>query len=91
MTRNEIIADLKSKNPTMKAGNDTVGYVDFTPEEYEAQINEWADWVEADIKAKEDAEKAAVKAATDKAAATAKLAALGLTTDDLKALGLGVN
>ena len=31
------------------------------------------------------------KAATDKAAATAKLAALGLTTDDLKALGLGTN
>jgi hypothetical protein len=28
------------------------------------------------------------KAAADKAAATAKLAALGLTTDDLKALGL---
>jgi hypothetical protein len=31
------------------------------------------------------------QAATDKAAATAKLAALGLTTDDLKALGLGTN
>jgi hypothetical protein len=31
------------------------------------------------------------KAETDKAAATAKLAALGLTTDDLKALGLGTN
>ena len=31
---------------------------------------------------------AETKALTDKAAATAKLAALGLTTDDLKALGL---
>ena len=34
---------------------------------------------------------AITQAATDKAAATAKLAALGLTTDDLKALGLGTN
>ncbi len=31
------------------------------------------------------------KAEADKAAAQAKLAALGLTTDDLKALGLGTN
>ena len=31
------------------------------------------------------------KAAADKEAAQAKLAALGLTTDDLKALGLGTN
>ena len=31
---------------------------------------------------------AEAKAATDKAAAQAKLAALGLTTEDLKALGL---
>ena len=37
-------------------------------------------------KAEQDA-----KAAADKASATAKLAALGLTTDDLKALGLGTN
>ena len=33
----------------------------------------------------------AEQATTDKAAATAKLVALGLTTDDLKALGLGTN
>ena len=88
MTREEIIADLKAKNPTMKAGNDTVGYVDFTPEEYEAQINEWADWAIADAKAKDEAAKAEAKAETEKAVATAKLAALGLTADDLKALGL---
>jgi hypothetical protein len=31
------------------------------------------------------------KAVVDKAAAVAKLTALGLTTDDLKALGLGSN
>ena len=34
---------------------------------------------------------ALTKAEADKAAAQAKLAALGLTTDDLKALGLGTN
>jgi len=34
---------------------------------------------------------AKAKAETDKAAAEAKLAALGLTADDLKALGLGSN
>ena len=34
---------------------------------------------------------AQTKAEADKASATAKLAALGLTTDDLKALGLGGN
>jgi hypothetical protein len=83
MTRDEIIADLREKNPVMKSGNDTDGYVEFTAEEYEAQINEWADWVEADIKAKEDAEKAAVKAATDKAAL---LARLGMTADEAKLL-----
>ena len=36
-------------------------------------------------------EKAKAEADIAKAAATAKLAALGLTTDDLKALGLGGN
>ena len=43
----------------------------------------------AKLPAKEKAE--ADKAAADKEAAQAKLAALGLTTDDLKALGLGTN
>ena len=84
MTRDEIIADLREKNPVMKSGNDTDGYIEFTTEEYEAQINAWADYLieDAEIKAKAEA---------DKAAAQAKLAALGLTTDDLKALGLGTN
>jgi len=91
MTREEMIANLKAENPTMRSGNDTDGYVDFTPEEYEAQINEWADWAIADAKAKDEAAKAEAKAEADKAVATAKLAALGLTTDDLKALGLGTN
>jgi hypothetical protein len=44
--------------------------------------------IEADKIAKAAAAEAEAKAATDKAAAQAKLAALGLTADDLKALGL---
>jgi len=83
MTRDEIIADLKEKNPVMKSGNDTEGYVEYTAAEYEAQINEWADWVEADTKVKEDAQMAAAKAATDKAALLAKL---GITADEAKLL-----
>ena len=43
---------------------------------------------ETDSKAYADKEAAKVKAETDKTAAAAKLAALGLTADDLKALGL---
>jgi hypothetical protein len=45
--------------------------------------------IDAAIEAvKADESAAELKAATDKAAAQAKLAALGLTADDLKALGL---
>jgi hypothetical protein len=56
---------------------------DYTPQELaqrEADAKEYAE-----TKAKEDADKAA------KEAAQAKLVALGLTADDLKALGLGNN
>ena len=53
----------------------------FTKAEYEAAFN----LVDA-AKAQAEAE-----AAANKAAAEAKLAALGLTADDLKALGLGGN
>jgi hypothetical protein len=41
-----------------------------------------------DVAEREALEAAEAKAAADKAAAGAKLAALGLTADDLKALGL---
>jgi hypothetical protein len=50
----------------------------ITKEQFENGFAEYDSW-----KAEQDAKKVA-----DKAAATAKLAALGLTTDDLKALGL---
>lgn len=64
-------------------GNDFSGiqFIDATPitqAEFEAGFAQYDAW-----KAEQDA-----KAAADKASATAKLEALGLTADDLKALGL---
>ena len=58
--------------------------------EREMNANELAQWEtdQAETLALQEAE--ALKAA-EKAAATAKLAALGLTENDLKALGLGNN
>ena len=50
----------------------------ITKEQFEAGFNKYDAW-----KAEQDA-----KVAADKEAAQAKLAALGLTADDLKALGL---
>ena len=50
----------------------------FTKAEYEAGFSEYDAW-----KAQQEAQMAA-----DKASATTKLEALGLTADDLKALGL---
>lgn len=50
----------------------------FTKEEYEAGFAQYDAW-----KAQKDADEAAAKATAE-----AKLAALGLTADDLRALGL---
>jgi hypothetical protein len=57
---------------------------EMTNEEQAVRDKEVADWLEA--KTIKDAELAQAEAA--KAAAEAKLTALGLTPDDLKALGL---
>ena len=54
-------------------------------DEEQATRNAFLDEVEAEAKAKAEQD---AKAATDKASATTKLEALGLTADDLKALGL---
>jgi len=84
MTKNEKIVALKKEFPTIKIGSDETGYTQLDAEEYEATIAQWAD-VELAKDAKAEADKAAVAA---KEAAKAKLEALGLTADDLKALGL---
>ena len=81
MTKNEIITQLKADHPTLRTGNEEDGYTELTASEYEAIIDSWADTQLAELQ-KVTAEQAA------KEAAKTKLAALGLTTDDLAALGL---
>jgi hypothetical protein len=78
-TLNEMIEIIKAENPNpLRMGDDDSGYTDLTPAETEAQIAEWA----ANRLAKE------TRIAEAEAARQALLAKLGLTADDLKALGL---
>ena len=80
MTKNELISQFKKQYPTLTYGvNDEV--YEMSLEQYEQTLERWADFELA--KVQEESDKA-----TKKAAAEAKLAALGLTADDLKALGL---
>ena len=80
-TKLELIENYKSIYPVLKKGSDEEGYVELDDKEYQATIEQWADDELAAAEIKENYLAA-------KAAAQAKLAALGLTTDDLKALGL---
>jgi len=76
--KSDKIAALKTKYPTLKVGSDETGYLDLSEQDYEAKIAEWADYELA-------------KEAEDLAASQAKQAILdklGLTENDLKALGL---
>jgi hypothetical protein len=81
MTKNEMIEQLKAEYPTLRIGDEDSGYTELDAERYEATIQEWADNLIALEEVKQSRE-ASKKAAED------KLAALGLTPDDLKALGL---
>jgi hypothetical protein len=74
-----MIDIIKAENPTLQIGNDDNGYTDLSKADYEKTILEWANARFNKIK-KEEAKVVA------KAAAEAKLAALGLSPDDLKAL-----
>jgi len=80
----EVLRFLRPNGGYIQVGTDYEGItfephcVPFTKEEYEAGFSQFEDW-EAD----QEAEKAVAKAQAE-----AKLVALGLTTDDLKALGL---
>jgi hypothetical protein len=81
-TKNEMIEIIRAENPNgLRTGSDETGYVDLSAAEYEAKITEWADARLAKESAKAESDLA-------KSSAQAKLAALGLTTEDLKALGL---
>ena len=83
-TKQEIIAELKLEFPTLRVGNDDNGYTNLSAEEYETTIAQWADAELVKISKKLEAE------ANEQAkiAAQAKLAALGLTVEDLQVLGL---
>ena len=79
LTKAEIIELYKAENPTLRAGSNETGYVDLTPDEYEATIDQWAD----NLIAVQEAE----QAAADKAAAReAVYAKLGLTAEEIAAL-----
>ena len=84
MTKNELIAQLKKDNPTLREGSDQQGYTELNAEEYEARINLWAD----NLLAKQAEALAKAEAEAKKLEAQAKLAAIGITAEDLKALGL---
>lgn len=80
----EMIQVIKAENPTLKTGNEDDGYRELSEEEYAYTISQWAEArLQQQAKLKKEEEALAAKEA-----AQAKLAALGLTTDDLKALGL---
>jgi hypothetical protein len=81
MTKAQIVARLKSEYPTLKTGDEERGYTELTAAEYDKTISQWADNELA-------AETARIEAETAKAAAEAKLSALGITAEDLKAIGL---
>ena len=77
-TKSELVAQLKADHPTLTKGvNDDI--ITLETAEYDATIEQWAD----NQIAAEETEKANEAAKTS---AEAKLAALGLTADDLKAL-----
>jgi len=84
MTKNELIAQLKKDNLSIREGSDEQGYVNLSAEEYEARIKLWAD----NILAKQAEASAKAEAEAKKLEAQAKLAAIGITAEDLKALGL---
>ncbi len=80
-TKLQIIAELQNEYPTLKVGNDDDGYTDLSASEYKATIEAWADNLIAEQKAETEKQEA-------RQAVEAKLSALGLTANDLKALGL---
>ena len=78
-TKEEVIAQLKTENPTIRVGSDQVGYTELTSDEYEETISQWADY-ELE-KANKEAEQADIKAT--KIAAYQKM---GLTQKEIDVL-----
>jgi hypothetical protein len=81
-TLNEMIEIIRNENPEgLQVGNTDTGEQNLTAQEYEAKIAEWAQ------NRLDKANKIAAETAAKESAQT-KLAALGLTEAELKALGL---
>lgn len=86
ITKKEMLEKIKAENPNgLKVGNNEEGYTQLSQAETDVILNGWAD---ARL-AKEAQATQMEQQAAAKLVAEAKLAALGFTTDDLKALGLG--
>jgi lysophospholipase L1-like esterase len=88
-TKEEMIEIIRAENPTgLRTGSDEAGYTDLTTAEYEATIAEWAEArLAKEAKIAADLAEAEAKAIA-KTEAAEKLTAIGLTAEDLKALGL---
>ena len=80
-TLDEMIEIIKSENPTLRIGDEELGYSELSAAEYNKKITEWAE-ARLEKEAKQNAAEQVVEA---KIAAAEKLIALGI---DPKALGL---
>ena len=86
-TYQDFYNELKAEYPIISIANDD-SIIELNVKAYEAKLDEWANNLlarQAEEIAKEQAE---LEAKAKREAAEAKLTALGLTSDDLKALGL---
>ena len=90
ITKEELIAQCKKENPEMfSVINDQVVYLN--DEEYNLACENWAQMQLDILKEIAEKEKEQKIKAEARAQVEAKLSALGLTTEDLKALALGGN
>lgn len=78
-TKEEIVALIKAENPTLRAGSDEFGYYELEGDEYEAQVNEWAELRFAKQAKKAEAETKAIEKA-------ALLERLGITEAEAQLL-----
>jgi len=86
-TYQDFYNELKTQYPTLNIGNDDE-IIELDTQAYESKLDEWTNNLlarQAEEIAKKQSE---LEAKTKREAAEAKLAALGLTADDLRALGL---
>jgi hypothetical protein len=85
MTKEEYVAKFKSEHPQIfiQVNDDRI---ELTGQDYEDRINEWAEWSVEDDKRKAIAAAEAAAKESARQSALAKLAALGLTPEEVAAL-----